>query len=416
MNRFFYSLAFTLFTLAHSFKISRCETGCHITKLQNKRIYMISNPIINEEGSNDGEKPKSGLITNPEDFNSITTDEREHDDAIGAPVGPLPSVSSMINVPTEQTSENLKYDLWIVGAGTLGEYVIKQYKAMFPDAVVVAETSTTTRHTSLLSQFPTNLQVRLKENRSEIIDAKSAKNVIICFPPSQSKEFVDEISSACRIWAGSVAGGNLVYSSSIGVYGDSIGNTVNEDFRVDTRSKSSTKLLAAEEAILNRGGRIVRLAGLYTSTRGPHSYWMRKSIANETIDGSANGLINMLHYEDAASAMIATMNTKGTNRKVFLACDDEPVSRREICESTLVSKLYPTATMPKFQSENGPQTKICDSSITRSLINWKPKYPSFRIFMRELGGEICTPLANNDIKKDKKSVLWIPGNDDDDLF
>ena len=73
------------------------------------------------------------------------------------------------------------------------------------------------------------------------------------------------------------------------------------------------RLLAAEEAVIQRGGRVVRLAGLYTESRGPHSYWMRKSIANETIDGSANGLINMLHYEDAAGAIIAAMLATGND-------------------------------------------------------------------------------------------------------
>jgi hypothetical protein len=37
-----------------------------------------------------------------------------------APVGPLPSVSSRINFAKEEISKNLKYDLWIVGCGTLG--------------------------------------------------------------------------------------------------------------------------------------------------------------------------------------------------------------------------------------------------------------------------------------------------------
>lgn len=49
-----------------------------------------------------------------------------------------------------------------------------------------------------------------------------------------------------------------------GVYGESNGNTVDEVFRMDTRSEKSTKMIAAEESVLSRGGSAVRLAGLYT--------------------------------------------------------------------------------------------------------------------------------------------------------
>ena len=47
-------------------------------------------------------------------------DNKRPDDDIMAPVGPLPSVSSRINFAKEEISKNLKYDLWIVGCGTLG--------------------------------------------------------------------------------------------------------------------------------------------------------------------------------------------------------------------------------------------------------------------------------------------------------
>lgn len=48
---------------------------------------------------------------------------------------------------------------------------------------------------------------------------------------------------------------------------DSHGNTVNEGFRLDTRSKRSTNLITAEEAILSREGNVIRLAGLYDKMR-----------------------------------------------------------------------------------------------------------------------------------------------------
>ena len=63
------------------------------------------------------------INTNDNDDNNDDNDNnRIPEDAINAPVGPLPSVSSRINFAKAEVSKNLKYDLWIVGTGTLGIY------------------------------------------------------------------------------------------------------------------------------------------------------------------------------------------------------------------------------------------------------------------------------------------------------
>jgi hypothetical protein len=62
-------------------------------------------------------------------------------------------------------------------------------------------------------------------------------------------------------------------------------------------------MISAEEQVLSRGGSCIRLAGLYTETRGPHTFWLK----NGTVTSNADGLVNMLHYEDAATAAIAAV-------------------------------------------------------------------------------------------------------------
>ena len=83
-----------------------------------------------------------------------------------------------------------------------------------------------------------------------------------------------------------------------------------------------TRLLAAEEAVLTRGGNVIRLAGLYNATRGPHSYWLSQAAKLKTtapsgaistsyvIDSSADSVLNLLHYEDAAKAVLALVSSK----------------------------------------------------------------------------------------------------------
>ena len=39
--------------------------------------------------------------------------------------------------------------------------------------------------------------------------------------------------------------------------------------------------------------------------------------------------------------------TSGEANTAYLACDDEPVTREEICAASLASKLFPSYSMPK---------------------------------------------------------------------
>ena len=162
--------------------------------------------------------------------------DQAEEDAIGRPLDPLPSVSSKIN-HVDNTGSNMKYDLWVAGAGTLGEIVCRLYKEKYPDAKVVAETATTNRHDRLQSY---GVMCKVRSTRNEE-DVKSARNLIIAFPPSSAADYAAEVSEATRLWAGPMTGGTMAFTSSSAVYGDSEGNIVDEAFRLDTRSARSTK-------------------------------------------------------------------------------------------------------------------------------------------------------------------------------
>ena len=56
------------------------------------------------------------------------------------------------------------------------------------------------------------------------------------------------------------------------------------------------------------------------------------------------------------------------------------------------------------------------NKLLQELLNWTPKYKSFRTFMRRLGGENLPDPVKKLSKKEKASVLWLPGDDDEDLF
>ena len=114
---------------------------------------------------------------------------------------------------------------------------LKDWMSLYPDSKVIAETKTENRHAEL-----TRLGVtpRLRSQRSDA-DERTARYLLICIPPSASDDYVAEIHSSCQLWAGPLGQGHMAFTSSTAVYGESNGNTVDETFRLDTRSQRSTQ-------------------------------------------------------------------------------------------------------------------------------------------------------------------------------
>ena len=124
------------------------------------------------------------------------------DDAIGAPVGPLPSVSSKINWG-DQTPQNICHDLWVVGSGTLGMLALKEWMSLYPESKVIAETKTETRHAELIRLGVTP---RLRSQRTDD-DDMTARYLLLCIPPSAADDYKAEIDKATRLWAGPLGQG-----------------------------------------------------------------------------------------------------------------------------------------------------------------------------------------------------------------
>ena len=82
--------------------------------------------------------------------------------------------------------------------GTLGELLVKQWKSKFPESKIIAETLTEKRHQSYQN---VGVEGRIRSNRTSD-DMKSAKNLVICLPPSAAvKGYMEEISNATMLWA-----------------------------------------------------------------------------------------------------------------------------------------------------------------------------------------------------------------------
>jgi nucleoside-diphosphate-sugar epimerase len=162
--------------------------------------------------------------------------------------------------------------------------------------------------------------------------------------------------------------------------------TVTETTPITDTTPRTERLLQAEKFCLEAGGCALRLAGLYLLERGAHSFYM-KSTPEKPIQGNPSGLVNLLHYDDAAGACLAALLAgPGVCRnQIFLICDGALQTRQQICESTLQSAAYRDCTMPTFASEPDPANpgKQLDGTFSNQALQWSPRYKSFDEFMKD---------------------------------
>ncbi|CBJ48531.1 Contains domains for prephenate dehydrogenase and nucleoside-diphosphate-sugar epimerases [Ectocarpus siliculosus] len=279
-------------------------------------------------------------------------------------------------------------DLYVVGAGYLGKIIGEKWGSKHPEAKMYGETRSYTRHETFMPPGMTHV---MRKNREE--EGVKCPNVVFCANPGGNKDYAREVFTAMEdVWDGT---GMFVFTSSGSVYGEKDGGVVTEDSPID-EAKVNSPLRIAELVTLDGGGCVVRLAGLYSAERGPHSVWLKEK----------RGKINLVSYKDAASAVVAALQAginqikdvdgaPGVKGKVFLAADHSPTTRRKICKVALEHPIYFRRSMPKFTQDATPPEfavtgarKVYDSSATRRVLGWEPEFPSieeyFRIELEEL--------------------------------
>ena len=265
----------------------------------------------------------------------------------------------------------------VVGVGVLGTSLCRQLLESDPDLRVTGITKSTSRHASIRDEVGSH------ESRLELFAAEDVpkdvkfENVIFCAPPSGFEDYGAAVQHAVdTYWSGE---GSLVFTSSGSVYDQDSGVvTEKTPVSLDETKPRQARLVRAEQACLNAGGCCLRLAGLYNLKRGAHNYW----IENGKVAGAPNGLVNQVHYDDAASACVAAVARAASGP--YLVSDGNPMTRQAICVSALQAAVYKDAAMPEFVGGNGELAtgKVYDTTTTQATLQWRPKYASFDAFMK----------------------------------
>lgn len=186
-------------------------------------------------------------------------------------------------------------------------------------------------------------------------------------------------------WLAPMASQKFIYTSSTSVYGQTDGSVVKESSPT-TPDSATSRLLVETEALLLDAARtknfpavILRVAGIYGPGRG---HLFQQYLKNEArIAGQGERLLNMIHRDDLALAIIAALKN-GRPGEVYNAVDDEPVAQihffRWLAE-TLGKNLPPFATEAENTArKRGLTHKKVSNRRLRMELGCALKYPTFR--------------------------------------
>jgi len=297
------------------------------------------------------------------------------------------------------TSSKSSDKIAIVGCGVLGTSLCKQLLSHsdFANRSIVGITKSTNRHDAISKQVLGSSSDDNDEEQSSrfqlltmdsVLESQHTFNdVVFCAPPSGFDDYPTAVKDAAtQLWSGNKKG-SFVFTSSGGVYEGLDGETVTESSSTidPVANPRQGRMIYAEQQVIELGGCALRLAGLYTLERGAHNYWLEKC-SESGIQGREDGIVNLLHYDDAASAVLAALNVgcEVNSKQTYLISDGHPTTRRGICESALKHERYKKYTkVPPFlgKAEDGLLGKIYDGSKSNQELNWKPAYSSFDDFM-----------------------------------
>ena len=182
----------------------------------------------------------------------------------------------------------------------------------------------------------------------------------------------------------------LIFTSSTSVYAQTDGSCVTEESAALPDRETGRVLREAEDFLLDRGGAVARLAGIYGPGR---SVLLRKFFEGEArIEGDGSRWINQAHRDDIASALARL--AKNSAAGVFNVSDDHPMTQRTIYEWLAKRFGYPTPPTGPIDPDRkrGWTSKQVSNAKLRAL-GWAPLFPSFFVAVESDPGLLQTRVV-----------------------
>jgi nucleoside-diphosphate-sugar epimerase len=168
----------------------------------------------------------------------------------------------------------------------------------------------------------------------------------------------------------------MLFTSSTSVYAQRDGSWVTEESETKPVRETGRVLLETEKVVLDRGGTVVRLAGIYGPGR---SALLSKFLAGTaTIDPEKDRFVNQVHRDDIASGLLLLVNGEWQEAQIYNVVDDEPILQSD-CYRWLAKRLnrpLPPIRELTEQRKRGDTNKRVSNAKLRSL-GWTLQYPTF---------------------------------------
>jgi len=265
-------------------------------------------------------------------------------------------------------------DLLIAGAGHLGCLVARQWRAAHPGARVTLK-----YRSNNIERSNTLTEEGFSVISQEGGEPCTSPLVVFCAPPTGNPAYAQDIKSCMDTHWGKGEGVAIIFTSAGSVYAENSGAVVDE-ISETVKTERSGKLLDGEEHVLGGNGCVIRLGGLYTLDGGAHNYWLKGG----QFPSKPHGLINLVHYEDAARAVVKCLeNPEKVGGEVFLVSDGVPMSRQEIADAAAEHEMFAgKGEAVTFTGGEEVDGKKYNSQKSRKMLGWEPRYQSFADFMK----------------------------------
>jgi nucleoside-diphosphate-sugar epimerase len=170
----------------------------------------------------------------------------------------------------------------------------------------------------------------------------------------------------------------ILFTSSTSVYAQRDGSWVTEQSETKPLRETGRILLEVENLVLEKGGIVARLAGIYGPRR---SALLSKFLSGTaTVDPNSDRFVNQAHRNDIASALFVLLNREAQESvEVYNVVDDEPILQSE-CYRWLAQRL--NRSLPPIRKSEQPRkrgdTNKRVSNAKLHQLGWTSVYPTFR--------------------------------------
>jgi len=173
--------------------------------------------------------------------------------------------------------------------------------------------------------------------------------------------------------AARLGGVPLVYTGSTGVFGQRDGSDVDETTPPAPAGPTAQVLVEAERRVLDAGGRLLRLSGLYGPGRTGLLDRVRGGVM--ALGPGDDAWMNWCHLDDAVAFVLAAL-ARGAGGATYHGSDAQPPRRREVI-TWFAEQLRFEPARRDAPGPPGPNRRIL-SERTRAALGVALRYPSFR--------------------------------------